>query len=242
MTDSEISNRAGERIDHAFHPGDRTDALVIIGHGVTAHKDWPILIRLAKGLSELGWPCLRITFSGNGESEGRFEDSCITKQIGDLQAVLDAVPDDVKIAYLGYSMGGAVGVLTAARDMRIRALISLAGLTHTASFAAREFAEVQPGEGLMWGDPKCPLTQNFIDDFNAIGSTLSAVEAITQPWLLIHGEGDDVVPVKDSMDAYEAAQCEKRLVPIPEGNHLFTLTDHPQIIEAIDDWLRKAFD
>lgn len=241
MTHSEIRNSAGERIDHTFHPGAHPDVLVIIGHGVTGNKDRPLLIRLAKGLSALGWPCLRISFSGNGESEGRFENSCITKEIGDLQAVLDAVPDDVKIAYAGHSMGGAVGVLTAARDLRIQALISLSGMTHTAAFAAREFSEAVPGQGFMWDDPKCPLSQHYLDDMNTIGNTLTAAAAVTQPWLLVHGTADDIVPPQDGLDAFDAAICEKKWVEIPEGTHPFGPKDYPVLVAAIDEWLRQVF-
>ena len=125
MTHSEIRNRANERIDHTFHAGARAGTLVILGHGLTGNKDRPQLVALAEGLAARGWPCLRITYPGNGGSEGRFEDCSISKEIRDLQAVLDAVPADVKVAYVGHSMGGAVGVLTAARDLRILSLIHI---------------------------------------------------------------------------------------------------------------------
>ena len=96
MTSSVIKNSQGERIDLSFHPGSRRDSLVIIGHGVTANKDRPQLVALAEGLSQRGWPCMRLSFSGNGDSEGRFEDATITKEIEDLQAVLETVPDWVR--------------------------------------------------------------------------------------------------------------------------------------------------
>ena len=49
-----------------------------------------------------GIPALRFSFSGNGGSEGRFEDSCITKEVEDLGAVIDALaePDSQMIATL----------------------------------------------------------------------------------------------------------------------------------------------
>jgi len=241
MTDSEIRNRSGERIDHSFHPGARADALVILGHGVTGNKDRPHLVALADGLAARGWPCLRISFSGNGGSEGRFEDSCITKEIGDLQAVLDAVPDTAKAAYVGHSMGGAVGVLTAARDLRIRALVSLAGMTHTAAFVQREFGDVTPGEGFMWDDENCPLSHTYVDDLTSIGDTLSAAEAVIQPWLLIHGTADDLVPIQDGRDAYEAATCEKQFLEIAGAEHSFDEESYPQLIEAVDQWLTSSF-
>lgn len=241
MTGTEIRNRAGESIDYTFHPGSRADALVILGHGVTGNKDRPLLVALADGLSELGWPCLRLSFSGNGDSEGKFEDCCITKEVGDLQAVLDVVPDNVSVAYAGHSMGGAAGVLTAARDLRIRALVSLAGMTHTAAFVEREFSDVTPDQGVMWEDENCPLSRTYVDDLKSIDSTLSAAEAVTQPWLLIHGDADDVVPVQDSREAFTAATCEKRLLEVPGAGHSFDEETYPQIIAAVDEWLRAQF-
>lgn len=242
MTDSEIRNRSGERIDHTFHPGNRADALVILGHGVTGNKDRPHLVALAEGLAARGWPCLRISFSGNGGSEGRFQDSCITKETGDLQAVLDAVPDTAKAAYVGHSMGGAVGVLTAARDLRIRALVSLAGMTRTADFVQREFAGVTPGDGFMWEDANFPLSSTYVDDLRLIGDTVSAAEAVTQPWLLIHGDADDVVPIQDGRDAFDAATGEKEFLALPGAGHSFDEESYPKIVEAVDRWLKEAFD
>jgi pimeloyl-ACP methyl ester carboxylesterase len=240
--DREIRNRMGERIDHTFHPGVRADVLVILAHGMTGNKDRPHLFALAEGLSARGWPCLRISYTGHGRSEGRFEDACITKEIGDLQAVLDAVPDTTRVAYIGHSMGGAVGVLTAARDLRIRALVSLAGMTHTAAFMQREFYNVTPDEGFIWEDENFPLSRTLVDDLSQIENTLSAAAAVTQPWLLIHGDEDDLVPVQDGLDAFEAATCEKRWVKIAGAGHSFDEMIYPQLVEVVDSWLKAAFD
>ena len=122
---------------------------MILGHGLTGNKDRPLLVALAEALSAEGWPCLRISYSGNGESEGEFTDSNITKEIGDLSSVIDQVGTSKKIAYIGHSMGGAVGALTAARDERIKVLVSLAGMVNTAAFVEREFGDVVPDEGYM---------------------------------------------------------------------------------------------
>ena len=241
MTDREIRNRANEKLDHTFHPGVRADALVILAHGVTGNKDRPHLIALAEGLSARGWPCLRISYSGNGESEGRFEDSCITKEIGDLQAVLDAIPHTTQVAYVGHSMGGAVGVLTAARDLRIKVLVSLAGMTHTAAFVEREFGEVTPGKGLMWEDENFPLSEIYVNDLKSIGDTLSAAEAVIQPWLLIHGDADDLVPLQDGRDAFLAATCEKKWLEISGAGHSFGESSYPQLVAAVDEWLDASF-
>lgn len=232
-----VRNGQGERMDVAFHPGERGDALLILGHGVTGDKDRPLLVALAEGLAARGWPCLRISFSGNGQSEGRFVDSCISKEVGDLQSVLTAVPEGVRVAYAGHSMGGAVGVMTAAVDGRIRVLISLAGMTHTADFVRREFGEVVPDQGFMWDEEGCPLSGSFVQDLHAIGNTLAAAARVRQPWLLIHGGDDDVVPVLDGRDAWEAAGCVKEWLEIPGAGHSFGPESHPIIVDAMDRWL-----
>lgn len=241
-SDNELRNSAGERIDHTFHPGSRPDVLVILAHGVTGNKDRPQLVALAEGLSARGWPCLRISYTGNGDSDGEFGDSCITKEIGDLQAVIDSVPDTTQVVYVGHSMGGAVGVLTASQDLRIRVLVSLAGMTHTADFVRREFSDVTPGEGYMWDEGDCPLSETYVNDLNAIGNTLDAASKVTQPWLLIHGDADDLVPVGDSKDAFHAANCVKLLVEIPDAGHSFDEASYPKLVDSVDGWLNTAFD
>jgi len=236
---SQFCNSHDERIDHVFHPGSRRDCLVILGHGVTGDKDRPLLVAVAEGLSARGWPCLRISFSGNGQSAGRFEESTITKEVEDLAAVLATVPDEVRIAYAGHSMGAAVGVLSAARDPRIRVLVSLAGMTYTAEFCEREFGEVTPGEGFMWDEENCPLSQEFVDDMNAVGDVLEAAASVTQPWLLIHGMADDVVPIRDGHDADTAASCVKHWLAIEGAGHSFGEDSYQEVIEAMDAWFSE---
>lgn len=237
----DIRNSCGERIDRHFHPAERRDTLVILGHGLTGNKERPLLVAIAEGLSARGWPCLRISFSGNGDSDGRFEDSNLTKQVDDLKAVLDNVPDYVRIAYAGHSMGAAVGVLAAATDLRIGVLVSLAGMTLTADFAQREFGALVPGKDCLWEDEQFPLSAALMDDLISAGSTLEAAAKLVQPWLLIHGMKDDVVPPKDSLDAHAAARCMKRLLEIPGAGHVFDEDSYPLIVDAMDEWLLAHF-
>ena len=238
---SQIQNLQGERLDFAFHGGTKLGTLVILGHGLTGNKDRPLLIAVAEGLAAKGWPCLRISFSGNGDSEGEFGESTITKEIGDLCAVLATVPQEKRIAYIGHSMGAAVGVLTAPRRMDIQALVSLAGMTHSADFVEREFGDVEPGSGYMWDNEDCPLSEAYVEDLKSIGDTLGAASQINQPWLLIHGTADDVIPLKDSRDAFEAANCRKELLEIPDAGHVFDEESYARIVEAVDAFLDKSF-
>ncbi len=237
---SQIRNLQDERLDVAFHGGD-LQSVVVLGHGLTGNKDRPLLIAVAEGLASRGWSCIRVSFSGNGNSEGRFEEATITKGVADLRAIFSTIPQEKGIAYVGHSMGGAIGVMTASSGLNIRALVSLAGMTHIADFVEREFGDVGPDHGVMWEDPDFPLSSVFVNDLKRIGDTLESAANVTQPWLLIHGTGDEVVPLKDSHDAYAAAKCRKELLEIPGAGHTFDEASFPPIIEAIDAWLEKSF-
>ena len=59
------------------------DKGVILCHGFTGNKSSPVLHTLAHGLKD-AFLCLRFDFSGNGESEGKFEDSNYSKETSDL--------------------------------------------------------------------------------------------------------------------------------------------------------------
>jgi pimeloyl-ACP methyl ester carboxylesterase len=238
---SQIRNAEGERLDVAFHSGDKPDVLVVIGHGVTGNKDRPLLVAVAEGLSRKGWPCLRFSFSGNGESEGRFEDATITKETGDLLSILKTVPQERRVAYVGHSMGAAVGVINASRSLTVHALVSLAGMVYPADFLKREFGDVTPDEGNMWDEEGCPLSSGFVEDMMGIGNLLETASEVRQPWLLVHGTADDVVPIRDSIDAFDAARCEKNLVRIPDAGHSFDEESYPAVVSAIDSWLAKCF-
>ncbi len=241
--DFPISNRHGERLDTAFHPGSPgSRRLVVIGHGVTGHKDRPFLVALAEGLAAAGIPALRLSWSGNGASEGAFSESNITKEVDDLGSVLDAAERaGWVLAYAGHSMGGAVGVRRAARDARIRLLISLAGIVRTREFAESAFGHLTPGKGLMFDKPGLILSQTYMDDLRHIDAVADDAARVTVPWLLVHGTNDDLVPIHHSYDALARAGDNARLVELSGANHVFEPGATPAMVDTVVTWCREQF-
>lgn len=234
----DIQNNLGERIDHTFHQGDANSKhLVILGHGVTGNKDRPFLVTLANALAAAGLNVLRISFAGNGASGGQFTAATISKEVADLGSVLDACAG-WSVCYVGHSMGGAVGVLRASQDARIRCLVSLAGMVRTAAFAQREFGMVKPGAGFMWDDEQCPLSQAYMDDLTQIGTVLDAAPKIKVPWLLVHGTEDDVVPIQDSKDILIRAGSDVKFVPLQGSNHVFAGDFTAPMVETVVAWVK----
>ncbi len=237
MLKEEIRNAQGERLDYAFHAGDHPSSrIVVLGHGVTGNKDRPLLLALTQSLNAAGLSVLGFSFSGNGDSEGRFVDSCISKEVEDLGCVLDAL-GATSVTYIGHSMGAAVGVLRAATDRRIDQLISLAGMVDTAAFALREFGDVTPDEGLMWDKPECPLSSTYMNDLAGIGTVLPQAETLSIPWLLLHGTADDVVPLEDSLRAQAVAGEKVTLATLPGADHVFDGEATQIMCQRVIEWL-----
>ncbi len=232
-----IRNSQGETIDYTCHAGDAGSLhLAIIGHGVTGNKDRPFILTLAQTLAAAGITAMRISFSGNGKSEGQFTDSNISKEVADLGTVLDQTSGR-SIAYIGHSMGAAVGILRASQDQRIQRLVSLAGMVHTKQFAETEFGMIAPDAGNMWDDENCPLSQKYMDDLRAIQSTVDYAPKIAVPWLLIHGSEDDVVPLQDSKDILAKANSSATLIEIPGANHVFAEPHTTAMVNHVAAWL-----
>ena len=67
------------------------------------------------------------------------------------------------------------------------------------------------------------------------------LRAFEVPTLIIHGTADDVVPIQDGRDAFEAATCDKEWLEIEGAEHLFDEASYPKLVEAVDGFLGRHF-
>jgi len=252
---AELRNRQGERLEFAFHEGSPADAgvgasarraVVILAHGVTSNMDRPYLVELGDALARAGVSALRFSFAGNGGSEGRFEEATPTKELEDATSVVDALSAEgfTRIAWIGHSMGAAIGTMLAARDDRVHALVSLAGMFHVARFFERHFGKPRPGDPML-GKAACPWSRALADDAARLGSLDAAAARVRVPWLLVHGDADEMVPLEDAKDARAAGANGAERPREAGGPKLVVLggADHrfggaiPRLVAAVVPWL-----
>lgn len=240
-----IKNQQGEQLDYSFSSAsggsDSSEWIVLLGHGVTGNKDRPVIADTAHALNAAGFDTLRFSFAGNGDSEGDFRDATISKEVSDLEAVIEAVaPHYAKIAYVGHSMGNPVGILQAMKDKRIQALVSLAGMIDTKTFAQTEFGEETPDEGLMWDEESCPLSSAYMHDLcDTIVTVEPLVPTIEIPWLLLHGTADDVVLPKDTETVEMIKGNDVQVIYIEGADHSFNEPSHKnQMTQAVVNWFK----
>ena len=209
--------------------------LVVIVHGVTSQRDRPWARDLAAALAAAGIAVVQFSFSGNGASEGRFE---------------DATPDEGSRRTWGASWtrsraGGwpasatawaaPSALLRAAIDPRIAVLVSLAGMlhvhaVHAAAFRAPRARRGDAGQARLSLEPQ-PRGGRPADRLPDRGWRAD----IRIPWLLVHGTADELVPLQDSIDAQAAALGRPELVTIEGADHRFTGA-HPALLEAVVPW------
>jgi pimeloyl-ACP methyl ester carboxylesterase len=226
-----LRNRLGERLEHVLTPGKPSSRrLVLVAHGLTSSCERPYLLALCAALAARGIASLRFSFSGNGASEGRFEESTPSKEVEDLGAVLDACAG-FETAYVGHSLGAAVGVLRAASDARLSALVSLAGMTRVQAFVERHLGHLRPGDPIL-GRERCPLSRAFLEDAQRIDTVLPQAARVGVPWLLVHGSQDELVPVQDSIDAVAASSGRAELCLLAGADHRFD-GRHEELCSAV---------
>jgi len=121
--------------------GAKLAAVVLLGSAGVGDRDGviqgvPTLAQLANAIAESGMMAVRYDKRGNGQSGGRSESATVSDFAEDVRAVvrwLEKRPDvdPKRIAVAGHSEGAWVGLLAAAREKRIAAVVSIAGPSST---------------------------------------------------------------------------------------------------------------
>jgi esterase/lipase len=91
----------------------------------------------------------------------------------------------------------------------------------------------------MWEDEECPLSQAIVDDMKKIDNVLAKTEKIEVPWLIVHGDADDVVPVDEGREIYGAAYEPKELVILEGVDHVYNDDGLEKMTSAVISWLKE---
>ena len=224
--------------------------LVIVMHGVMSHKAVPPMPRIARKLVRSGYAVLRFDFNAQGKSEGDVLKCTIPSEIADARAVYGyarSLPFVSSVVLLGHSQGGVVAGM-------------LAGELQSEGCAPEALVMMAPGavlkdyalEGHFLGvecDPVNPPDYvrvgwyKFSREYILSAQTLPVYEEsafYTGPVCLIHGELDEIVPVKYS-DKYNEIYRNCEYTVIPREAHLFTM--RPAQCDAVYlSFLKRLFD
>jgi putative redox protein len=237
-------NNRGDTLSGVLHhpPAIRPNGAAILCHGMESDKNSEKLIFLGRKLAESGVLALRFDFAYAGESSGKFEDITYSGEVEDLKAAFSLVQERRagKTAILGSSMGGTIGVLYAAQEPRVAALVTVAAPVHPEKFPQRILTASQLQEWRERGFTLYNgqrLNLSLLEDLERL-NVPQAARSVQCPVLIVHGDADEVVPISESYELRDSLGGAKRLSILNGGDH--RLSDPALMQRALEeslDWL-----
>lgn len=252
MNPVSFTNHRNEKLSGTLHRPKNDDVKAngfgfVLGHCFTCSRHTRILIDLSNALTDIGFCVLRFDFSGNGQSEGRFEDSTYTKQIDEMTAAIDFMKKNEAEHVLigGHSMGGMVSLFTAALQNNIAGVISLAVGASTLQ-PDRLLDDIQKEQLISTGNVSflsrgrnLGLTSEFFDDA-ARYDVKKMINRITCPVLIVLAANDNVTDPQPVKSIVNNANQNIDLFEVEGADHMFSSAEHREIgISYITQWIQR---
>jgi dipeptidyl aminopeptidase/acylaminoacyl peptidase len=172
-----------------------------------------------------GWPP-----SGGADDCGLQQPDDIVRVADWLRAQPGVVAD--RVAIVGFSQGGQVALLAAARDPRLAAVAAYYPVTDVARWKVTTSNADIPG-----------YISAVCEPGGASGrSPLSRAADIRAPVLLVHGDADTRVPTEQSRlmaEALAAVGRPAQLFLLPGAAHGFTATEESVAMPVVDRFLAE---
>jgi len=236
-------SRTGATISGELFHG-RSTKTIVLSHGYGDNEVQ--MLPYAAFLNQADFTVLTYDMRGRGKSGGEAVTVGALEPLDLISAVdyLAARPDiDAQnIGALGLSLGGAVTVIAAAQDRRIKAVVDDSGFSDALSEIGVSFEH-------FIGLPAFPFAQISvaISELRA-GVNIKNVRPVAvvsqiapRPLLIIHCGADTVVPPSHSQQLFAAAAEPKQLWLLPTGGHIAAITLAPEeYAKRIDDFFKSA--
>ena len=236
--------------DATYKATGRPRSVVVFVHGFKGFKDWGHFPLLADYFARRGFVFVKLNLSHNGVvvgGHGDLEDleafgrNNFSLELDDLGQLLDAlftagatpVPpaemDLTRVCLVGHSRGGALVLLKAAEDARVRAVATWAAIADidqrwpAALLAEWQRTGVLHVPNARTGQP-VPMYYQIVEDYHAHRPRLDLAHNVRrrlrQPLLIVHGEADETVPV-EAAHQLQKLRPEAVLHLVPAATHMF---------------------
>jgi putative redox protein len=213
-------------ICHAFHSADVPDPAATLPE---------LADRIAQ---EMGWLALVFNYRGCGASKGQFS---LGGWLRDVLAAIDHAgrQDGAREVWLlGFGTGGALAICAAAREPRVKGVVSVAAPADFDDWAShpRRLLEHSRERRLITDPAFPPSMELWARELRDLRAVACVAQMAPRPLLIVHGQDDDQVPVFDARvlgDAHGSAD----LRIIPGGGH--QLRHDPRAVAVIMGWLDR---
>lgn len=219
--------------------------VVVFCHGYKGYKDWGAWNLAAEEFTNADMFFVKFNFSHNGGTLQNpidfpdlesFGQNNFTIELNDLENVIDWVSsnqdfhneiDINDITLIGHSRGGGIVTIKASENSKVTKLISWAGVSDFASrFPSGELLSGWEKAGVSFIEnartkQQMPHYFQFYTNFKKYEELLTIKNAVSNlkiPHLIIQGENDEVVPLKEAENLH-LWNPQSELKVIKEMNH-----------------------
>lgn len=259
-----ISSDKHDFLADAFYPQNGENLpLIIFAHGYKGYKDWGAWDLMAEKFAKAGFYFVKFNFSHNGttvEEPNNFADleafgnNNYSREMADFEEVVNYFTktsriDSSKISIIGHSRGGGIAVLKAFEDDRIKALITLAGVSNFENrFVHGQQLEDWKNSGVIFSENKRTQQQmphffQFFEDFKKNEKRFDiqkAAQNLEKPFLIIHGTADEAVKIEEAYLLKKWCKTAE-LALIENATHTFGAKE-PWAATTLPQELEKAVD
>jgi alpha-beta hydrolase superfamily lysophospholipase len=236
---------------------------VVLVHGFKGFARFAFFPFLADRLAANGLTAVTFNSSGSGVGEDletftdpdAFAENSYTRELQDLALVIAESErrgwTGPQFGLFGHSRGGAVALLHAARDARVRALVTWASIANVIRWSEQEMAAWRERGWMEVSNTRTGqifrLTTTLLDETSEhhLGRLNLRMAAATLlcPWLIVHGDADETVPVVEAEQLRIASEERAELLSVSGATHTFNVAHgmsgpSPQLATAVDATLR----
>jgi fermentation-respiration switch protein FrsA (DUF1100 family) len=222
--DVSFLSRDGTRLSGWFVPapnGGRAPGIVL-SHGWARSRCE--LLPHARFLHQAGFATLLFDYRHRGRSGGS-EVTMGLREQDDLTGALDVITsrpevDAERVGVLGMSMGGAVAILVAARDRRVRALVCEASFPSFDTLLERSLRHYTKLPSFPLGAiSKFVLERRLNGDVDTIAPAAAIASLSPRPVFIIADGRDAVVGADETQRVFQAAAEPKRFWLVEGSDH-----------------------
>jgi uncharacterized protein len=217
-------------------PSDEPQAVAVFTHCFTCSKDLKAIVRISRGLAELGYAVLRYDLTGLGGSAGDFSHTDFRSNRADLTAAVEFVTQRLAAPsfLIGHSFGGACSLSLTESFPGVRGTVSLASPSDTAHLA-KLLARLNPaieahGEGVVnIGGFEYSIRPAMLEDFRTFDLP-ALLQRVTKPVLLFHSPVDETLGFEHALRLYGLLTQRAEEAPPPSPASLICIPDADHLL------------
>lgn len=211
-------------VDYRYVADGQKKPVILFVHGFKGFKDAMHFNAIADVFATSGFVFVKMNLSHNGVAPDHpvdfmdleaFSNNNFTIELDDIAVVMDHLTsqgldiptdelDTQELYLIGHSRGGAVCILKACEDTRVKKLVTWAAVPDLESFWSKEFIKEWKSKGIQYikntrTQQDMPMRYQIVEDFENHCHRFRISEQLpelTIPYLALHGSEDETVSVR----------------------------------------------